>query len=132
MTHRHQSLDPQRIRGYHAHVYFASEAERVHAARLREQVAERFPVVVVGRWHYQPVGPHSQPMYQLAFAVDQLPLVLPWLLLNQSGLSILLHPSTGNGYADHVRHAAWLGRPLPLRLDVLRRATGRTDDAGGD
>jgi DOPA 4,5-dioxygenase len=37
-------------------------------------------------------------------------------------LTVLLHPGTGDAYADHTAHAAWLGGMLPLRLDVLRRA----------
>ena len=45
-------------------------------------------------------------------------------MLNRDDLTILLHPSTGDAYADHTAHAAWLGGILPLRLDVLRDATG--------
>jgi aromatic ring-cleaving dioxygenase len=32
-----------------------------------------------------------------------------WLMLNRDGLSILLHPGTGDAYADHIDHAVWLG-----------------------
>jgi DOPA 4,5-dioxygenase len=35
----------------------------------------------------------------------------------------LLHPGTGDAYADHTDHAVWFGGVLPLRLDVLREAT---------
>jgi hypothetical protein len=41
---------------------------------------------------------------------------LPWLMLNRDGLSILLHPGTGDAYADHIDHAVWLGSVLPLRM----------------
>jgi len=47
---------------------------------------------------------------------------LPWLMLNRDGLSILLHPGTGDAYADHIDHAVWLGSVLPLRADVLRKS----------
>jgi len=40
-------------------------------------------------------------------------------MLNRNGLSILLHPETGDDYRDHRAHAAWLGAVLPLRLDVF-------------
>ena len=43
-------------------------------------------------------------------------------MLNRDGLSILLHPGTGDAYADHTDHAAWLGSALPLRVDVLRKS----------
>jgi len=41
-----------------------------------------------------------------------------------NGPSILLHPRTGDAYADHIDHTAWLGSVLPLRMSVLR-----TEDA---
>ncbi len=44
---------------------------------------------------------------------------LPWLMLNRDGLSVLLHPDTGDDYRDHSAHAARLGNSLPLRLDVF-------------
>jgi aromatic ring-cleaving dioxygenase len=48
---------------------------------------------------------------------------LPWLLLNRGELSVLVHPLTGNDYDDHSRFALWLGTPLPLKLEVLQRAS---------
>jgi len=47
---------------------------------------------------------------------------LPWLMLNRDGMTILLHPGTGDAYADHTAHAVWLGAVLPVRAEVLRRA----------
>ena len=113
------SRDPTRIVGYHAHVYYDS-ASRARAARLREGLAAAFPDARLGRWHDVPVGPHPTAMYQVAFAADRLAAILPWLMLNRDGLTVLVHPETGDDYADHSRHAAWLGEVLPLRLEVLR------------
>lgn len=117
------------IRHYHAHVYYDPALSRDRAARLRERVAAAFPEATLGRWHDELVGPHLQSMYQIAFPCDLLASFLPWLMLNRDGLTILLHPGTGNPYADHIEHAAWLGSVLPLRLEVLRD-TRRS--AGGD
>jgi aromatic ring-cleaving dioxygenase len=111
--------NPDCIRESHARVYFRCEEEAQRAAWLREEVAERFPQVRIGRWHAQPVGPHTEPMYQLAFHIEQLPKLLPWLMLNRRGLCILFHPEADDAYADHAYHAAWLGMPLPLRLESL-------------
>jgi DOPA 4,5-dioxygenase len=116
------SRDPARITEYHAHVYFDSPASRERAALVRAGVAAAFPDARLGRWHDQPVGPHTQAMYQIVFAPDRLAAVLPWLMLNRLGLAILVHPDTGNDYADHADHAAWLGAVLPLRLDILSGA----------
>ena len=110
------------IKHYHAHIYYDPASTREHAARLRESVAEAFPAATVGRWHDELVGPHLRSMYQIAFPHTMLASFLPWLMLNRDGLTVLLHPETGNAYADHTDHAAWLGGVLPLKLDVLRAA----------
>ena len=66
-----------------------------------------------------PVGPHTAAMYQVAFEPEELARLLPWLMLNRGPLAVLLHPETGDELADHTAHAAWLGGPLPLRLEAL-------------
>jgi aromatic ring-cleaving dioxygenase len=111
--------DPQAISHYHAHIYYDPLTTREQAARLREQAAAAFPSATLGRWHDAPVGPHPQSMYQIAFPIELLASFLPWLMLNRAGLTVLLHPETGNDYADHTDHAVWFGHVLPLRLDVL-------------
>ncbi|MEA2936701.1 MAG: hypothetical protein QOC56_205 [Alphaproteobacteria bacterium] len=114
--------DPAVITDYHAHIYYDPASTRERAARLRQRVAAGFPDAVIGRWHDELVGPHLRAMFQIAFPPPMLATFLPWLMLNRDGLTILLHPETGNAYADHTDHAAWLGGVLPLKLDVLRRA----------
>ena len=91
---------------------------------MRDGVAAAFPDVKLGRWHDQPVGPHPQAMYQLAFSPERMATLFPWLLLNRRGLTVLVHPETGEDFRDHARHAAWLGQVLPLKLDMLK---GRRD-----
>ena len=113
--------DPARIAGYHAHIYYAPET-RWAAETLRRGIGERF-AARLGSWHDQPVGPHSVAMYQIAFAVEEFPRLVPWLMLNRGELSVLVHPMTGDALTDHTRFALWLGPPLPLRLEVLRRAS---------
>jgi DOPA 4,5-dioxygenase len=114
--------DPQAIAHYHAHIYYDPATSRGRAERLRERVADRFPQARLGRWHDELVGPHSQAMFQIAFPKDLLASLLPWLMLNRDGLTILLHPETGDAYADHTRHAVWFGAVLPLRLEAFGRA----------
>ena len=46
---------------------------------------------------------------------------VPWLMLNHAGLNVLIHPQGENAYDDHTIHALWLGTPLPLLVDRLRR-----------
>jgi aromatic ring-cleaving dioxygenase len=112
--------DPGRIRGYHAHIYYDPATKPV-AERLRAEIGKEF-AVEVGRWHDEPVGPHPVSMYQVAFAVEEFPRLVPFLMLNRGGLDVLVHPQTGNSYDDHAVHALWLGKPLSLRLDGMRRS----------
>jgi aromatic ring-cleaving dioxygenase len=111
--------DPGVISGYHAHLYYAP-ATRPIAERLRAAIGERFPQARVGNWHDEPVGPHPVAMYQVAFAVEDFPLLVPWLMLNRERLDVLVHPLTDDSVADHTRFALWLGSPLPLRVEALQ------------
>jgi aromatic ring-cleaving dioxygenase len=111
-------LDPGSVRGYHAHIYYAPGTKE-KAAALRAEIAERFPQALLGRWHDEPVGPHPVSMYQIAFATELFPRLVPYLMLNRRDLAVLVHPETGNDYRDHSRHALWLGAILPLALDKL-------------
>jgi aromatic ring-cleaving dioxygenase len=115
--------DVKSITHYHAHIYYDSALTRDRAARLRERVAETFSKATLGRWHDEAVGPHPRSMYQIAFPRALLASFLPWLMLNRDGLTILVHPETGNDLADHTDHAAWLGGTLRLRLGIFRRAS---------
>jgi aromatic ring-cleaving dioxygenase len=111
--------DAAKIEGYHAHIYYAPHT-RALASRIRDGIGARFPAQL-GRWHDEAVGPHPISMYQVAFAAAEFPRLVPWLMLNRGELSILVHPLSGDAYLDHAEFALWLGTPVPLRLDVLRR-----------
>jgi len=117
--------NPAVVEGYHAHLYYAAETRPI-AERLRTAISERFPQARVGSWHDEPVGPHPTSMYQVAFAVEDFPGLVPWLMLNREGLDILVHPLTEDSVADHTQFALWLGSPLPLRVEVLRRGPRST------
>ena len=107
-----------RVLSYHAHVYYDPAHTRAVAEALRQQIAERFSVQL-GRWHDVPVGPHTAAMYQVAFEVAQFATLVPWLMLNRKGLDVLVHPNTLAPRDDHLVHALWLGRPLPLKEETL-------------
>lgn len=109
--------DPSVIVEYHAHIYYLPESQD-HAARVREELGARFPVHL-GRWRDQPVGPHTRSMYQVLFAGSAFAQIVPWLMLNRGPLDVMIHPMTGDEFADHIAHALWLGDKLPLRLEAL-------------
>src|SRR5689334_16195205 len=115
--------NPGQIKEYHAHVYYDPEINRKAADILRQHISQLFPDVRLGRWHDQPVGPHPRAMYQIAFRPDLFSSIVPWLLLNRRGLTVLVHPETGDDHKDHAEHAMWLGAALSLRLEAFTRGT---------
>jgi aromatic ring-cleaving dioxygenase len=110
---------PTDIHDYHAHIYYDPDS-RETAASLRQQIEREF-AVEMGRWRDEPVGPHPQAMYQVKFAPAEFQRIVPWLMLNRAGLTILVHPNTGDAYQDHSQNELWLGEKLKLRFDVLRK-----------
>ena len=105
------------LKGYHAHVYFDA-ATKPAAERLRNTLVGNF-AVKPGAWADEPRGPHPVPQFNMIFETPEFQRIVPWLMLNRDGLSVLVHPLTESNYDDHSKYAMWLGTPVPLRLERL-------------
>jgi len=111
---------PIKIDGYHAHVYYNTET-RDRAQQLRGTIAATLGVEV-RELSDEPRGPHPVPQFRFTFTTAQFEKVVPWLMLNRDNLDVLVHPLTDNSYDDHSRYAVWLGTPVELRLNTMRRS----------
>jgi len=106
-----------RIENFHAHIYF--DAGEVDAARrLAAEARERFGVAV-GHFHEGPVGPHPRGSCQLTLAPERFGEFAVWATLSRGGLTLFVHPTTGDSLADHTSHVMWFGPSEPLDLSVL-------------
>ncbi len=115
MTNEPEQIDI--IDSYHAHIYY-DPATKANAAKLRQWVEQRFQVRM-GNWHDVPVGPHPQAMFQILFGAELFPTLVPFLMLNRLGLTVLVHPETGRPRDDHLQNPLWLGAVLKLNTDIL-------------
>ena len=110
---------------YHAHIYWTDQISRAMAIGMREHLDELG--CTLGPIRDRRVGPHALPMYQAEYHDLIQPDVEAFLSENADGISILLHEDTGQHLADHTTGARWIGIPLALDIDLLRRL-----DAGED
>jgi DOPA 4,5-dioxygenase len=110
------------IRGFHAHVYFDT-ITRGTAQRIHDELEQHLGVDV-GALHERPVGPHAKAMFQVTITPEQFATVVPWLMVNRSGLSVLVHPTTDDTVADHEASPLWMGEVLAIDVELVRRHSG--------
>lgn len=106
------------IHAFHAHIYY-DESTYKQASGLCDEAGSRFDIFV-GRKHKQPIGPHPKWSCQLAFKPEVFGELIPWLALHREELTVFIHPETGNDLKDHTKHAMWMGRVEPLKLDIFK------------
>lgn len=114
----HETL-PADITHWHAHVYFDA-ATLAQASALCELADQQLPVTK-GRVHEKSVGPHPMWSCQLSFVPVDFAQVIVWLNARRKGLTVFVHPNTGDALIDHRDHAIWLGGSVALKLDVFSR-----------
>lgn len=105
------------ITHWHAHVYYGA-ATLDQASALCELADQTLPVKK-GRVHQKNVGPHPMWSCQLSFVPDDFAQVVVWLNARRDGLTVFVHPNTGDDLTDHRDHAIWLGDSVALKLDVF-------------
>ena len=112
-------IEVPEIRDWHAHVYFDA-ATRDPAWALRERIEKEFEIQM-GRFHEKPVGPHPMFSYQVTVRNGQIGAMISWLTLNHGDLIVFIHPNTGQDLEDHRDRAVWIGRSVPLALDIFTK-----------
>ena len=112
-------IETPAIQDWHAHVYFDA-ATRDAAWALRERIESSLDIQM-GRFHEKPVGPHPMFSYQVTVTNEQFTKVMSWLTLNHGELIVFVHPNTGHDLEDHRDRAVWIGKSVPLLLDMFTK-----------
>jgi len=108
----------KQVLDYHAHIYF-DESSFDKAVKLSQVIAKEFEVSI-GKLYQKPVGPHPKWNCQILFETDLFAPITSWLMLNRDGLTIFLHPNTGDDLLDHTEYAIWMGELLELNLSIFK------------
>lgn len=104
---------------YHGHIYFSPDEIEL-AAQVRKNLIRAIPqLTYVGRLIPEPIGPHSQPMFEIHIPAAEIDIITPIIDEMRQGLSVLIHPVQNNELKAHTAYAKWLGQELPLDLKVL-------------
>ncbi|OXX50366.1 4,5-dioxygenase [Vibrio sp. V12_P9A6T4] len=105
---------------FHAHVYF-DLVEQAKAQRVQQKIAQqRHDVQAMFGLVPRLVGPHLKPMFEVHLA-DNSHGFIEWLDEHREGLSVLIHPVSGDDRYDHSQgQVLWLGETLGVNLAVLR------------
>lgn len=117
------------ISSYHAHIYYDATTKHIATQLRNEFVAYlkreiEFGIldsddIVIGAMHDGPVGPHTKSQFMVAFTRHTFHSLLNHLILSRNGLSVLVHPETGNDYKDHTDYTLWMGNRVALDLSKL-------------
>jgi aromatic ring-cleaving dioxygenase len=110
------------LTGYHVHIYFEKgdhHYSQAVAQVIEQQMLVLFPQHINTSSSVGVVGPHTKPNIVLEINKDAVTDIVPWLQFNNRGLSILIHPETGDEIRDHENAALWLNEPVALNEDFF-------------
>lgn len=107
---------------YHAHLYYVPETRAVaEAVRIRlidcMESGDIPQLLFVGKLKDGKAGPHPIPQFEIHYTKEALPAILR--VIEESGLTALVHPLTDDDLADHTSLAHWIGTPVELDLTTL-------------
>lgn len=105
------------VQGYHVHIYFEAgkESEKTALETVRK-IEALFPDAVENVHRIGKAGPHTAPNFAVSISPESFGALIGWLQLNSKGLSILIHPETGDELKDHLESPLWLGKQLELNI----------------
>ncbi|MBI3440594.1 MAG: DOPA 4,5-dioxygenase family protein [Proteobacteria bacterium] len=112
------------VQDYDIHIYFESDApSKKTAGQVALEIKRLFPDAVLDIHRLDAkVGPHTAPNWAVNITPESFGEVVSWLQRHSEGLSILIHPHTGDEIADHTNSALWLGKPIELNIAFFEKS----------
>ena len=105
--------------GFHVHIYY-NDATEQQATNLHDRMVAEFNAKPSRPPYVGIAGPHPVAQRAVIFSPKTFTAeVVPWLMFNRQGLSILIHPLSDDEYEAHTTHAVWFGEPIALLTDTL-------------
>src|SRR5687768_8547651 len=99
---------------YHIHVYF-NQAAGPAPETLKAEITQNFPALRHRKFHEKPIGPHPAGQFVVYAPGNRHDAVKSFLEANNKGLSILIHPVTGDDVVDHdEQNTEWINAKLKL------------------
>ena len=109
------------IENYHFHLYYALEEEQIaKATEVLNKLSKDKPGIPIGRIWEKPVGPHPEGSCQVTVEREHFSEMMEYFFENRQGLSLFIHPNTGDDLRDHTEHTVWLGREYQLKTEIFR------------
>jgi len=119
---RFELLDPKqwpvKFSLFHSHVYFTEKTYDQALAFHDEFKKLNVPKQISGL-HKQLLGPHPFWMFEVDFKVENFLEMIAFMQKHRNGLSILVHPLSGNALLDHTDYAMFLGQKEDLNLAIF-------------
>ena len=131
MTQDFEEFTGRLSEDFHFHLYFSADT-RASALAIREQLeAVRDFEFDLPPIRERPVGPHRWPIWSMWVDRANFAPATMWMMKHHGAHSVLVHPNIDDGLDDHTAHAMWLGRQVPLNLEVFGARPAPEGEAAG-
>ncbi|MBK66849.1 MAG: 4,5-dioxygenase [Rickettsiales bacterium] len=104
----------------HIHIYF-KDHQKEEALTLKAKLAQKFPSLILGRFHEKPVGPHPVGSFLVFPKNEKDERAVKYFLKSKIGnLSAMIHPETGDDFEDHRdENIEWIGPEFDINRDIF-------------
>ncbi|MCI5059461.1 MAG: DOPA 4,5-dioxygenase family protein [Alphaproteobacteria bacterium] len=111
-----------KIQEHHIHIYHEPETDSKETAQqVADKLSALFKGYVIKTSSGEASGPHLKPNFLVHVQPEILGEVVSWLQFNHQGLSIAIHPKTGNGLTDHRDHSIWFGKQIGYSTEFMEK-----------